>query len=326
MENSLLKDKDKRVSEVFNRLSDSLTLLEEKRLNYRKRVRIFAIIAVLGTLLGIFLFSYISWGVFIILFILIFTYYFYVSKPRSALLSQFRTDIVPFIISEFFPEASFNPYESIHSSDYFQSRLFTRSVDRYAGNNLISGFFGETNIRFSQLHTQYKTETRTKNGTKTTWHTIFEGVFMIADSNKAFKGATFILPDSAEKMFGGVGRWFQEKMGSHGRGEMVYLENPEFEKKFVVYATDPVEARYLLTSSMQQYFVDLHKHIKGCNLHVSYIGGQINLGLSGSFDLFRMSTQKSFKDISTLEYYSKELIDILKVIEILDLNTRIWGK
>jgi len=326
MEKSLLKDKSQRVSDVFNRLSETLEDLEEKRLDYRKRIRIFVITAIIGIVIGILLFPIIYWIVFIIIALLSIFYYFYVLKPKSTLIESFRLDVVPYIIAEFFPEASFNPHESIHSSDYYRSRLFTNRVDRYNGSNLISGHFGETRITFSQLLTEYKTQTQTKNGTKTTWHTIFEGIFMIADNNKGFKGATFILPDKAEKLFGGVGRWFQEKMGSQGRGEMVYLENPEFEKKFVVYATDPVEARYLLTPSMQQYFVDLHNHIGKSNLYVSYIGGQVNLGMSGRFNLFSLETNMSFRDVATLEYYTQHLIYILEVIEILDLNTRIWGK
>lgn len=329
MDRSLLQDKNQRIANVFDRLSDSLTQLEEQRVSYRKKVRVFTIITmvtIIGVLMSIALFPYFYWAFFVIVGIFSIFYYFYVSRPKTALVEAFRVDVVPSIISEFFPEASFEPHECIHSSAYYRSRLFLNSVDKYEGKNLISGCFGETRITFSQLHTQYKTETRTKNGTRTTWHTIFDGVFMIADSNKAFKGATFVLPDKAEKLLGGIGKWFQEKMGSNGRGELVYLENPEFEKKFVVYATDPVEARYLLTPSMQQYFVDLHKHIYNSNLYVSYVGGEINLGLSGGFDLFCLETKKSFNDVETIKYYTKELIDLLKVIEILDLNTRIWGK
>lgn len=326
MENSLLKDESQRVAGIFNNLSDTLSTLEDKRIKYRKRVLIAAIIVAIGLIIGILLFNYNYWIVFIIIGILSIFYYFYVSKPKKALDNDFKLNIVPCIIAEFFPEADFDCNGHISSSDYFRSRLFMKHVDSYDGKNYLSGHFGETHITFSQLHTQYKTETHTKNGTRTTWHTIFEGIFLIADNNKGFKGETIVLPDKAEKLFGGIGKWFQEKLGSQGRGELVYLENPEFEKKFVVYSTDPVQARYLLTPSMQQYLVELHNHIGQNNLYVSYIGGEVNLALSGCFDLFMLNTKKSFNDVETLEYYTKELVHILKVIEILDLNTRIWGK
>lgn len=335
MDNSLLKNQEERIAGIHTRLGDTIASIEEKRLDIRKRIRIFNIVllcVIVGIiLLFVFLSSQAILPVIISTIVIIIAislfYYFYVSKPRSALTEEFNQNIVPVIIGEFFPEASFNMHHSIQSSEYFQSRLFMKSVDRYNGENYFNGFFGETHIRFSQLHTEYKTESRDKNGgTKTTWHTIFEGVFMIADSNKHFTGSTFILPDKAERMFGGIGKWLQEKVGSQGRGELVYLENPEFEKIFVVYSTDPIEARYLLTPSMQQYFVDLYKHTGRRPLYISYIGGHIYLALSGHFDFFGIDLKKSFHDVETIKYYSRHLLHILSVIEILDLNTRIWGK
>lgn len=335
MDNSLLKDQEQRIASVHKRIAGSIASLEEKRLNVRKRTKTFYIIlfftiAVI-VLLFIFLFSRATVPIIalsmVLLIALILFYYFYVTKYKSVLVKEFNQHIVPVIIGEFFPEASFNRHYCIQSSEYYASRLFLKSVDRYSGKNYFNGYFGETNIHFSQLHTEYKTGSRDKNGNpKTTWHTIFEGVFMIADSNKHFKGSTFILPDKAEKMFGGVGKWLQEKVGSQGRGELVYLENPEFEKHFVVYSTDPVEARYLLTPSMQQYFVELFKHIGNRPLFVSYIGEHIYLGLSGRFNFFGMDLNRTFNDVETIKYYSRHLIHILSVIEILDLNTRIWGK
>lgn len=334
MDNSLLKNQEQRIASIHTRLAGSIESLEDKRLDVRKRNKTFNIVLLLAIAIVIALFVFLPQAIIaiiistiIIIIALALFYYFYVSKYKSALIEEFNMDVVPVIIGEFFPEASFNRHNCIHSSEYYASRLFLTSVDRYNGENHFKGIFGETNIRFSQLHTEYKTESRDKNGnTKTTWHTIFEGVFLIADSNKNFKGSTFILPDKAEKMLGGIGKWLQEKVGSQGRGELVYLENPEFEKHFVVYSTDPVEARYLLTPSMQQYFVELFKHIGNRPLFVSYIGGHIYLGLSGRFDFFGMDLNRTFNDVETIKYYSRHLIHILSVIEILDLNTRIWGK
>lgn len=51
---------------------------------------------------------------------------------------------------------------------------------------------GSTSIEFSQVHAEYKTETthRDDDGHETTdehWHTIFQGIFFIADFNKDFR-------------------------------------------------------------------------------------------------------------------------------------------
>lgn len=334
MNNSLLANCSHRISEVHQRLSAILFPIEQLRIDVRKRRRIFlltlfssiAICVVLLVLVPMLL-MYVWIFIIGLLVALGIFYYYYVNKKHSKLATEFNHQVIPIIVEEFFPESKFSSNDHISMPEYWSSKLFKSRVDRYSGDQLFYGTFGQTDIRFSYLHTEYKTQTRNKNGgNTTTWHTIFKGIFMIADSNKTFKGETFIFPDTAERLLGGVGRWFQEKLGSTGRGEMVYMENPLFEKKFVVYSTDPVEARYLITPSMQQYFLDLLNHMGNQSINVSFIEGKIYLGLSGSFNLFNIKLNKSFNDVATIEYYSKNLLQILSVIEILDLNTRIWGK
>lgn len=334
MNSSLLTNRSLRITEIHQRLSAILFPLEQLRIEVRKRRTIFYI-SLLITLAVIVLYLYLYtqyflYGWIFVIFMSVvfgFFYYFYVSKKSRQLATDFNQKVVPIIIEEFFPDSKYYPDHHVSMTEYWNSNLFRNGVDRYNGNRMFVGTFGKTDIQFSHLHTEYKTESRGKNGsTNTTWHTIFRGIFMIADSNKAFNGQTYVLPDTAERLFGFIGKWFQEKLGSKGRGELVYMESPAFEKKFVVYSTDPVEARYLLTPSMQQYFVELLEHMGNKSVHVSFINGKIYLGLSGSFDLFNISLSKSFNDVGTMEYYTKDLLHILSVIEILDLNTRIWGR
>ncbi|MFR9166213.1 MAG: DUF3137 domain-containing protein [Dysgonomonas sp.] len=326
-EDSLLAGREERLASIRNKLSDELSYLEDMRIDVRHRQRNFIFVLIAGIALSIFLFTTLPYLIVVVIIALIIFYYFYVSTAKRELNDRFSKDIAPTIISEFFPEASYEGASHIHPSHYWQSQLFKHSVDSYDGKNLFNGTFGQTQIRFSQLHTQYKTETRDKNGnTHTTWHTIFDGVFLVADCNKNFDGKTFVLPDSAEKAFGRIGKFIQEKVGSMGKGELVYMENPLFEKQFVVYASDPVEARYLLTPSMQQHYVDLWKHIEKEKLYISYIGGKIYMAISGNFNFFDTKTSMSFTETNALEYYAKDLLHILSVIEIMNLNVRIWGK
>ena len=67
------------------------------------------------------------------------------------------------------------------------------------------------------------------------------------DFNKHFNVKTYVLTDTAEKMFGFLGKKLQSMNSS--RDDLVYLENPDFEKQFVVYSSDQIEARYILSPS-----------------------------------------------------------------------------
>lgn len=45
-----------------------------------------------------------------------------------------------------------------------------------------------------------------------------------------------------------------------GRPDVVRLEDPEFEKIFVVYSSDEVEARYILSTSFMERLVEFRKN------------------------------------------------------------------
>jgi hypothetical protein len=182
--------------------------------------------------------------------------------------------------------------------------------------------FDSTDVSFSYMHTEYKQVEHTKNGTKTTWHTIFKGIFVCADSNKKFSGKTLILPDTAEKYLGGFGKWLQKKTGG-GAGEMVYMENVKFEKEFVVYSTDPVEARYLITPKIQEQIYSLKKLLKR-DLRLSFVNNNVYIAISRD-NIFQLDTPLSFTDNKTLKYYMRDIVELLTLIHLLDLNIRIWS-
>ena len=205
---------------------------------------------------------------------------------------------------------------------YFQaSKIFTKGIDRYRGNDLVKGNLEGIKLRFSDVHAEY--ETRDSKG-RTSWHTIFQGLFLVADFNKDFKGKTVILPDKAEKSFGKlVGSWLQSKNMS--RDELVKMDNPEFEKHFVVYATDQVEARYILTHSMMKRLLDYRKRIK-VPLNISFVDKQIFLALEYNKDLFEPTVFSSLLKYELIKEYISTLQLAIGIIEELKLNEKLWSK
>ena len=139
--------------------------------------------------------------------------------------------------------------------EYWQSDLFRLPYDRYSGDDLISGVIDRTDFRCSELHTEYKEVTYRDGKRHETWVTIFRGLFFHADFNKHINGNTYIEPDNAERLFGSWGR----KLQGSNKGKLVKLEDPEFEKLFVVFSTDQVEARYILTPAIMHALVELRK-------------------------------------------------------------------
>jgi hypothetical protein len=304
--------------------------IENLRLKFRKRKRTFILISVIAVILlvmTVIVFSKSGRGsviivsVFIVLLGLMIFYMAYVSPLLNKLKSQFNKSIITHYIQSILPGAQYEPKKYHPVQAYYESLLFMIDVDRHSGANYVHGMFDKTEISFSYMHTEYKEIRHTKNGTRTTWHTIFKGIFMCADSNKRFSGKTLVLPDSAEKYLGGFGKWLQKKAGN-AVGEMVYMEDVRFEKEFVVYSTDPVEARYLLPPKIQEQIFNMKKMF-GTDLRLSFVNNNVFIAISRD-NIFQLNTSLSFTDDKTLRYYMKDIIELLTLIHLLDLNIRIW--
>ncbi|MDR3267318.1 MAG: DUF3137 domain-containing protein, partial [Tannerella sp.] len=298
--------------------------MEALRLNVRKRNKTFIrvlLIAVLLLIAGAMIFRRTeSFGIVMIIslvvaFVGFIVYYsIYVYSRLQKLKSRFQENIIKHYIRSIMPESQYNP-EKYHSlATYNESLLFMIDVDRHSGGNYVEGIFDKTEISFSYMHTEYEEVTHTKNGTKRTWHTIFKGIFMSADSNKNFSGKTLVLPDTAEKYLGGFGKWLQKKAGNTV-GELVYMENVKFEKEFVVYSTDPVEARYLITPKIQEQIFNLKKFLHK-DLRLSFVNNHVFIAISRE-NIFKLKTSLSFTDEKTLIYYMKDIIELLTLIHLL---------
>jgi len=218
----------------------------------------------------------------------------------------------------------YSPHSCIAQSDYMASKIFRQRPDRYTGDDHVNGRIGATQMQFSELHSEYKTTSRDSKGhTQTHWHTIFKGLFFIADFNKHFTCELFVLPDTAEKLFGRFGQKLQSL--NVCRGQLVKLEDPEFERRFVVYADDQIQARYILSTSLMQRITSFQTR-HGRPVHMSFVGSRIYVAISCRQALFEPRVFSTLLDFAAIEEYYNDLDLAVGIVEDLNLNTRIWMK
>lgn len=250
--------------------------------------------------------------------------YFQIAKPKAEYVGAFKDQFIRPIAQSVGDGFTYTPEGMISKEVYFSSQLYTRSVDRYHGEDLLQGMIGRTNVRMSELHTEYRTtSTDSKGNTQTHWHTIFRGLFIEADFHKHFQGRTFVRPDMAEKAFGFVGRSLQKL--TFGPEELIQLEDKEFEREFVVHGTDQVEARYILSTSMMRRMLDLKRKFDA-SVAFSFVDSSMFIALSIQENLFEPKFGASVLDETYLRHYYDQIQSCLGVVEDLGLNTRIWGK
>lgn len=305
-------------------LTTELQILEDERISVSKKVIlihiIFAVLTVASLLSAILIESLMIAGS-IITIASIALWVILHGRAVKDYTSNFKDKIIKKLV-EFADESlKYNPQGRVSLDEYYQSEIFKNHVDRCNGDDLVYGTMDKTDIRFSELHTEYRS---TDSKGKSQYHTIFRGLFFIGDFNKHFNGKTFVLPDFAEKTFGKFfGNFFQSM--NKGRGELIKLEDPEFEKQFVVYGDDQVEARYILSTSLMRRILDYkNKHDK--NIFISFSGSKIYVAISYAKALFEPKIHTTLLDFNLIKSYFDDLNLALGLVEDLNLNTRIWTK
>ena len=249
--------------------------------------------------------------------------FFKINPLWSSYYSAFKQQVIKQIIHFIDDTLTYSPADCISQGRFEECGIFRTHIDRYEGDDLVTGKRGSTDMKFSEVHAEYKTQTRDSKGRRRThWHTIFKGLLFSADFNKYFNVSTYVLTDTAEKLFGSFGTKFQK---FSGHGDLVKLEDPEFEKSFVVYSSDQTEARYILSSSLMRRILD-YKIKSKKNIQLSFISSRLFVAVPYGKDLFEPKLFGEITDFDSVEEYYNDLKLVLELIEDLNLNTRIWTK
>lgn len=237
-------------------------------------------------------------------------------NKKKSFAAGFKETIVRKIIHFIDPSLSYSPRLSISKTDYLNSGLFVEQPDRYSGDDYIEGTHEKTFFCFSELHSERKVS----SGKSTHWETIFRGLFFIADFNKNFSGRTYVWSERnpqinfLTKIFSSFA-WNLEK---------VKLESVEFEKRFIVYSSDQVEARYILTPSFMERIVRLQQ-MMGEGTSLSFVNTNIHVAVPIRDELFEPAIF-SANDHNRLGDFYNTINIVFDIIDELKLNQRLWNK
>ena len=250
-----------------------------------------------------------------------FTHNKYIKGHRPAYRDAYKRQVIGGMTKILYPDVIYAPARGISEPIFKQAGLYNADIDRYSCEDLFAGKVGQTEIMFSEIHAEDKRKrTNSKGKTQTYWVTIFKGIFFIADFNKNFRSWLTVKPDFAESSFG----WFGRKIQGFSPN-LIRLENPDFEKAFVVHGGDQVEARYILTPDMQERLLTLRNYY-GADIRLSLQNSQINLTIPQSENWFEPNINLPTHEPSQMQTFIDQMRWIFGTIEALDLNTSIWSK
>ena len=105
--------------------------------------------------------------------------------------------------------------------------------------------------------------------------------------------------------------------------EIIKLEDPVFEREFMVIGEDQVESRYVLSTSLMQRMMD-YKTKLSKKTSFSFVDNRLYVAIPYNRDMFEPRVLETLLDPDFIKYnydYFKLFADI---VNDLDLNTRIW--
>ncbi len=309
-----------------------LQALEARRQNHIRICRLAAIwcaaggiIACLWALVGTARLGQVSPWSFLTLPVALGTDWVIVSLEKSKYGSQFKRLLLPPLVAQF-GALRFESEASLSEEEFNFANLHARP-DRFSGQDLIKGKIGTTALRLSEVEAESRTEKRDAKGRETvSYETYFQGLFLIADINKNLSGTITLLPEGLTGSLGEFGASLQLLGGKlSGRGELVRLENPEFEAHFKAFSTEPIKAHALLSSHLMRHLLDL-KASFGCEISAAFSDQSFYLTIDTRRNWFEAPPLSMPLDFEALREVLSQLQNVLKIVEILDLNPEIEAK
>ncbi len=142
-------------------------------------------------------------------------------------------------------------------------------------------------------------------------------LLVIADFNKILSSETYILDKTMEaNQFSNV--------NCNPKGRKIVLENLEFDKLFSTTSEDEIECRFIFSFSFMERLLELKKSLNlKQKLYISFAGNKVSI-LIYNKTIFEPEISKPINEDDSFFRFYDEISCVLKLIDILRLNEKIW--
>ena len=308
----------------YKTLYPDLKDLEDKRQQLKQKVlSIGAFIVLIASLVAFYIIShnlpidFLIFDTFATVVVLSILY----KKMTKNYAREFKELIIAPLIKEIESSFNYQPYKYISPAYFNRAKFFTSNPDRTSGNDYVTGKIDGIEVTFCDFHAEKKHK---DSKGRTSWSTMFQGLFVVTEFPKKFHSSTIVLPDFAQNIFGDfIGSLLQAN--NFSRKQLVKMDSPEFEKNFVVYGDDQVEARYILTPAFMQRILNFKKRSQA-PLYLSFRGNIMYMGISYNKDMFEPSVFRSLLEYKIAMEYVDTLHLVMGLVDDLKLNQKLWSK
>ena len=205
-------------------------------------------------------------------------------------------------------------FKNLHwSADKYTDTSFIRNSEMFSYYNrehvddVFYGNYNGINFKIVEICLEY----HRRSGKHSSTTTIFDGILLRISMDKKFNGQTVVRPDTL----------FHSSTASHLK--RTELEDVDFEKKFDVFTTDEIEARYLITPALMEKLKNIGKAFYAQRTYCAFNNSEILIGFSNSQNFFEVcSINKPLNDRAHFIKMLNEIIEIYKLIDYLKENLK----
>ena len=226
---------------------------------------------------------------------------------------KYKKNVFLPIFNFFYDEVWYYPLQKFTLKTIQRSQLIFPSPGFRDGEDYIKVKIGKTVIQFCEITAHFNDPRGRK---------LFEGVFCVSQFNKNFNSNTVLL---SKKNLGLL------RMGQLGfkkifnKGKIIKLEDPIFDREFLIFGEDEVEARYILSPKLMQRILDYRNKLK-VNVSISFINNMVYFKIPLKRDLFDFSIISNFTNYNYIKRDIEYFLLFTDIVKDLELNTRIWSK
>lgn len=267
--------------------------------------------------IGVIIFQAIT-GIFFISIFLFIPIGFYISYLLYRI-RKFKTDFKPKVVNliiDFIDDKvsygvmEYDPKGFVPKQKYVASGLFARTGKFYKGEDKISGKVGDLDFEMSEL--EVKDLSKVESGIKE----IFRGIFLHAQIVNPIRGSLMILPRYHKQYLIKTIKSF-----NFAGGNLVSnaLNNDDFNRKYLTYATEDVLLMNVLSIEMQEAILDYSERTMK-DLYVSFNNNNIYLAVREPKDILEPYIFQSNVDFELIRNFFEDIQILLSIVEDFDAH------
>jgi len=178
----------------------------------------------------------------------------------------------------------------------FRRSGFVKATSGTTVDDVFLGQYNGMNFGFGEV----KVVRKSGSGNNSSTVTVYQGPFAYVETSQNYP-YTSIIPDTMEKLLGGVGRLLQKADITRLNQKLLKIEeDQEFEKYYAVWSKDEGVTKGILNPEFRNYLTGL------ATLHKTYIGwrdNKIYFGMDNRRDLFNIKLKNVINESIVRKFY-----------------------